>query len=139
LAYEKIKPGVSWGLADEYLPELFDADFHNSSRDGLEEFDGLFELITVQTWLKPEELALIDVDHARVCVAQRVKSLMEARALSQGGLLSADDVSWIEYAPPVLRLPLTKFLCSVSNKRLRRVGLALWDYLELHYGGQGHG
>jgi hypothetical protein len=26
----------------------------------------------------------------------------------------------------------------VSNEKLRRVGLALWDYLELHYGGQGH-
>jgi hypothetical protein len=137
LAYEEIKPGVSWGLADEYLPELFDADFHNASSDGLEQFGDVFVQITVQKWLRPEQLVRIDADYARVCVAQRVKSLMEARALSQGEILNADDVSWIEYAPSGLRLPLAKFLCSVSNEKLRRVGLALWDYLELHYAGQG--
>lgn len=137
LAYEEIKPGVSWGLADEYLPELFDADFHNASHEGLEQFGDVFEKITVQKRLKPGQLALVDVDFARICVAERVKNLIEARALSQGGILSADDVSWIEYAPSGLRLPLTKFLCSVSNEKLKSIGLALWDYLELHSGGQG--
>jgi hypothetical protein len=125
-------------LADEYLPELFDADFHNASDEGLEQFGDVFEQITVQKRPKPEQLTLVDVDYARVCVAERVKNLIEARALSGGELLSADDVSWIEFAPPGLRLPLTKFLCSLSNEKLKRVGLALWDYLELHYGGQGH-
>jgi hypothetical protein len=138
LAYEEIKPGVSWGLADEYLPELFDPDYHNPSHEKLDQFGDVLEQITVQKRPKPEQLAFVDVDHARVCVAQRVKSLMESRALSQGEILNADDVSWIEFVPSGLRLPMTKFLCSLSNKQLKRVGLALWDYMELHYGGRGH-
>lgn len=132
IGYEVIKPGVSWGLSDEYLPELFDADFHNSSAEGLQEFGDVFEQLTAQKHPSARQLARVDADYARVSVASRVKRLMEARAQSRGELLSADDVSWIEYAPASARLPLAKFLCSLSNEKLRRVGLALWDYLELH-------
>ena len=138
LAYEEIKPGVSWGLADEYLPELFDADFHNSSSEGLEQFGDVFEQMTVQKHPNARQLARVDADFVRVRVAERVKNLIEARANSSGGILSADDVSWIDHAPPATRLPLAKFLCSLPNAKLKRVGLALWDYLELYNGGQGH-
>lgn len=132
IKYEELKPGASWALADEYLPELFDSDFHNSSSEGLSEFQHIFKQFTVQKRPCSEQLARVDVAYAHYCVAERIKYLIEARASSNGGRLGADDVSWIEYAPIGLRLPLTKFLCSLPNVRLKRVGLALWDYLELH-------
>jgi hypothetical protein len=135
LAYERIKPEMAWGLADEYLPEIFDADFHNSSHEGLETFDHVFSQFFIANCPTPEQLALVNVNHAQECVDQRLKKLIEARALSAGGILSADDVAWIEFVPSELRLPLTKFLCSMSSEKLKRVGVALWDYLELHYGG----
>ena len=134
LGYEQIKPGVSWGLADEYLPELFDADFHNSADAGLEEFGDVLERLAVHAPPGAQQLGRVDLDFARASVAARVKCLMEARARSDGALLSADDVSWIEYAPPALRLPLAEFLCGLSNRKLKRVGVALWDYLALHAG-----
>jgi hypothetical protein len=132
IGYEQSKPGVSWGLADEYLPELFDAGFHNSSAAGLEEFGDILEYFAPHKPPSIQQLARVDLDFARTCVAARINSLMEARARSNGALLSADEVSWIEYMPTAMRLPLAEFLCGLSNRKLRRVGVALWDYLALH-------
>jgi len=132
LNYERIKPGVSWGLADEYLPELFDADFHNSAAAGLDEFGDALAQLAAHEPPGAQQLGRVDLDFARASVAARVKCLTEARARSEGPRLSADDVSWIEYAPPALRLPLAEFLCGLSNRKLKLVGVALWDYLALH-------
>ena len=132
LAYDKLKPGVAWGLADEYLPELFDPEFHNSSDEGLEEFSEFLSKLSHHPGLKSEQLKQINLDAVRDCVHARLNSLAAAQAQSKGGILNADDVSWIEYAPRNLRMPLTKFLCSMSDERLKRTGLALWDYLAIH-------
>ena len=78
------------------------------------------------------QLTQINLDAVRQCVDERLKSLIAAQAASKGGILNADDVSWIEYAPRAMRLPLAKFLCSMSDEKVRRIGLALWDYLEIH-------
>lgn len=132
LAYDQLKPGLAWGLADEYLPELFNPEFHNSSDEGLEEFHNLFSKLPQNSGKKPVQLTQINLDAVRQCVDERLKSLIAAQAASKGGILNADDVSWIEYAPRAMRLPLAKFLCSMSDEKVRRIGLALWDYLEIH-------
>jgi hypothetical protein len=132
LDYERIKPGVTWELADEYLPELFDADHHNSSNEGLGEFRKIIAELRDFAWMSPEQLARINIDVVHDYVAARARKIAEARLYSQGELLSADDVAWIEYLPRPIRLPIAKFLCSVSNNEIKRVGLALWDYIELH-------
>lgn len=132
IAYNQLKPGLAWSLADEYLPELFNSDFHNSSDEGLEEFGAFFLKCSEPLHIKPDQLAQINLDFVEQCVDARIKNLMAAQAASKGGILNADDVSWIELAPYYLRLPLTKFLCSLSDERFKRIGLALWDYLEIH-------
>jgi hypothetical protein len=132
LNYEKIKPGVSWGLADEYLPELFDGNFHNYSRDGLQEFDSVIHIVSTPSGTRDLQLVGEVSDFAHACVWERSKKISEDRLHSRGGILSADDVSWIENVPQRIRYPLAKFLCSLSNKRLNKVGLAIWDYLEIH-------
>lgn len=134
LAYEEIKPNVAWALADEYLPELFDADYHNYTDQGLEEFLEFFQILDEHKKPGNEEISRVDIDHARLSVAARAEKILSARASSLGGRLTADDVSWIEYLPQSTRLPLAKFLCSVSDNRLNKIGMALWDYLEVHNG-----
>ncbi len=132
LRYEEIKPGVSWALADEYLPELFDADFHKSSDEGIEEFNDFINALPRPEPLSAKQLARADIEYAHACVAERLENLKAARIFANGVRRNADDVSWIDYAPPYARRPLAKFLCSVPINRLRRTGIALWDYLEFY-------
>jgi hypothetical protein len=44
-SYETLTAGGGWIHADEYLPELVEFDAHAASRDGLDEFDGIFSKI----------------------------------------------------------------------------------------------
>ena len=134
--YESIKPGSTWGLADEYLPEIFSPEFHNIACDGLEEFTEFLKSLKPisyeQSELSPPERQIAVAD-----VKKRSQNILRARyayLLSEkksAVKASADDVAWIDKVPTFLRRPMAKFLCSMLPRKFKSIGVALWDYLEI--------
>lgn len=87
--YERIKPGSSWYLLDEYLPELFDAAHHNPGRDDLTQFEPLLETLPLaepssDVALSEQELAFaVSQMHE---FARRIEASREAYARSFGSV-----------------------------------------------------
>ncbi len=133
--YETIKPGSTWQLADEYLPELFSDRFHQASQEGLSEFSNILRNF------KPDQskgnLSQIEHDLALREVKRRAHELLrEKMRIRVSGKnnethICADAVAWIEWAPRILRRPLARLLCTMNRSKRRGFCEALWNYLLL--------
>jgi hypothetical protein len=135
---EKIKKyalynrGVSYALADEYLPELFDDTFHRSSRAGLDEFQSFLAKIPQAGKFDPERMTSDDRSLLYSAVYERVKQLQVARDASAGPIPDADAIKWTERLPESICVAAAKFLCSMPSSKLNKYGTAVWDYYSLH-------
>ena len=131
--YESVKPGSSWQLADEYLPELFSLEFHNASDDGLDEFSTFFLKLGVANGVE----ALAETDRARALseVKERAHTLLSqsngTRDIISASRFDADDVAWITRVPKPVRASLVKLLCTFLPQRWQGYGVAMWDYMDV--------
>jgi hypothetical protein len=135
--YEKIKPNLAWELADEYLPELFSDEFHNTGRKDLEEFKDNFAQILLT---RPPSDAISEEDRLRAIHYSKVRAhkilrnripYRTNRIQPNYRLFDADDVAWIEKIPLILQKPIVKFICSLLCSSRSQYGSALWNYLKL--------
>jgi len=118
LRYEAILPGSALKLADEYLPEIFPAPYHNAAGDGLEEFARLFEALPIVTCAALNRL-FAEAERHRRLLADAPRLAFEH---------SADDLWWLKLCPISLRRRLAELLCTVGASR---VGTRAWNYVEV--------
>jgi hypothetical protein len=134
--YNQINPKFSWNLSDEYLPELFSLDFHRAKNDGLAEFSSFFENF------KPE-IAAFELNETQrefiiSSVKDRAREILNNRyayELKNGKTskhVTADEVSWIDYAPRFLRDTLAKFVSTLVVVRNKNYARTLWNYCEIY-------
>ena len=134
--YHGVKPGQSWQLADEYLPELFSLNHHNPADDGLEEFASVFSQLAAR---QPKEMARLseaDRDVALREVLRRANELAAKRlacGVKEGELrrhIDADAVAWIALAPRSWRRAIARILCTLLPSNCKVYGAALWNVLD---------
>ena len=134
--YESIKPGSTWQLSDEYLPELFTLAFHNAANDGLAEFEGIFNSVISAEMISG--LTNKEHDLAINAVKDRAHRLLREQnyfRLNKGMyacLINADDLSWIDYIPRFAREKIIKFLCTILPIRKHSYRDALWNYHQIY-------
>jgi hypothetical protein len=134
--YETIKPGVSWELADEYLPELFNNEFHDASSEDLEEFHELCAKILLDR-PQSDRISEKDVFRAISETKNRAHKILQNRIAYRSSrnydenIFDADDVAWITKIPIILQKPFVKFICSMLPNSRAQYGSALWDYFKL--------
>lgn len=134
-SYEVIKPGSTWQLADEYLPELFPIDFHRAEDDSLSEFSFLleaFKIHDVESDLTQVEWDLaIDEVKLRARLILREQTMLRLIEPAPAKHVCADDVAWIDGVRPTLRRPLAKLLSTMNKKKGKKYSDALWNYISL--------
>jgi hypothetical protein len=133
--YESIKPGSTWQLADEYLPELFSDKFHRGGDDGLGEFAGILQDFKSENDfgdLSPEErdLAAREVKRrAHALYRENIKFRLSHNVSAPH--VDADAVAWIEQIPRALRRPIARLSCTLNLSKGRAYCQALWNYIQI--------
>jgi len=132
--YEKLKPGSTWQLSDEYLPELFTPEFHNESSNNISEFQDIFEKLSP---LYGQETTIPDLDrmHAVKEVKNRAHAILKARVPFLHSSIyplkhyDADNFRWVDWIPRPLQFPVAQLFCTLMPKHKKTYGAALWDYI----------
>ena len=131
-AYETLKPFSCWIVADEYLPEVFAFENHNSSTEGLDEFSSIinelrrpsaedFSITEVERQLATEQVARFsELTHAaRVAYSDAIAAPQH----------STNNLEWLRVVPAPMRIAITEALLSFATGALRKRGLDAWNYL----------
>ncbi len=125
LRYEDIRPGSSFMLADEYLPELYSSfAHHNAGRDGLEEFAGLFAALPIAARGAGLEISGAMVD---TLTSETEGHRRRIDAVPRLSFDSADDLWPLRFTPHPFRRRLAELLCTLGA---RRMGTRIWNYLK---------
>lgn len=131
--YEFIDPGVSWQLADEYLPELFEESLHNASYEDLDEFEGILNQFLKSAY--NGEIIFLDFNK-RELIKKRVFDRINIIKLEQESVerinCDADNIAWLDHYPRSFRWTLAKLLCTIGTKKSKQYGITLWDYLNFY-------
>jgi hypothetical protein len=127
--YEAIRPLSTWGVADEYLPEMFGPLVHNPSSDGLDEFADFLSRLPIFTDSAP--LSLTDAE--RDLMYREINRLhSENQRLrenaSPSSPTSADEFRWLLRFPSFMWRPIAEALCTFGRGRRREIGVAIWNY-----------
>ena len=121
--YARYDPVSAWENADESLSELTNHALHDWSRDGLQEFEELFDALPAPRASAPPVLT----EAESALIAHGLLNRLEEEYFMRETLLGL-RAEWFQRIPRPLLKPFAKFLLSARSERLHEIGVRMWNY-----------